>query len=116
VALVADAQAAEVVQVGKAALDHPALAPEPRAVGGAAAGDPVGDPPGPQDAPVLVVVIAAVGQDEVGLCPRPADLAGDRPGAKVIKQRHKLGDVVAVGAGQRDGQRDAGRIDQEVVL
>jgi hypothetical protein len=31
---------------------------------------------------------------------------------QVVQQREQLGDVVAVAAGQRDGQRDAGGIDQ----
>jgi len=115
-ALVARSQAAEVVQVREAALDHPALAPEARAVICAPAGDPVGDPPGPQDAPVFVVVIAPVGHDEVRLSARPADPPGDRTGGKVIQERHQLGDVVAVAAGERDRQRDSRGIDQEMVL
>jgi len=115
-ALVACAQAAEVVQVGKGALDHPALVTEARAVGGAATGDPVGDPASPQDAPVLVVVIAPVGQDEIGLSARPADLASDRVGGKVIQERHQLGDVVAVAAGERHRQRDPRGVDKKVVL
>jgi hypothetical protein len=35
---------------------------------------------------------------------------------QLIEQRQQLGDVVAVAAGQCDGQRDAGRVDQQVVL
>ena len=104
------------MQVGKAALDDPALAPEARAVGGAATGDPVADPPRPQEAPVVVVVIATVGEQAIGLSAGSADLAPDRAGGQVVEQRQELGDVVAVTAGQRDGQRDPGRIDQEVVL
>ncbi len=115
-AFVARSQAAEVVQVGEAALDHPALAPEARAVGGTPVGDPVGDPPGPQDAPVLVVVIAAVGQNKIRLLARAADLSRDRAAMQVLKERHQLGDVVAVAAGERDGQRYPRGIDQQVVL
>jgi hypothetical protein len=33
-----------------------------------------------------------------------------------IQQRQQLGDVVAVAAGLRDGQRDPGRVDEELVL
>jgi len=43
--LVADKQAAEAVQPGEAALGHPALATEARAVGGTAAGDLRPGPP-----------------------------------------------------------------------
>jgi hypothetical protein len=104
------------VQVGEAALDHPALAAEPRAVGGPPARDPVSDAAGAQDAPVLVVVVAAIGEDAVRLGARPADLAGDRAGGQVVQERHQLGDIVAVAAGERDRQGDPGRIDQEMVL
>jgi hypothetical protein len=104
------------VQVREAALDDPALAPEAGAVGGAAARDHGFDAALPEQAAVLVVVIAAVGDDEVGLAARPADLARDRPGVQVLQQRDQLGDVVAVAARQRDRERNPGRVDQEVVL
>ena len=87
------------MQVGQAALDHPALAPEARAVAGAPPGDPVADPAGPQQAPVLVVVIASVGDDPLRLSAGPPALAGDRPCRQEVKQRHQLGDVVALPAG-----------------
>jgi hypothetical protein len=35
---------------------------------------------------------------------------------QLIEQRQQLGDVVAVAAGQRNAQRDAGGIDEQVVL
>jgi hypothetical protein len=60
--LVAGGQPFEGVQPGEAALDHPAAAAEPRAVGDAAAGDARGDAPGAQLAAVGVVVVAAVGE------------------------------------------------------
>jgi hypothetical protein len=82
----------------------------------AAAGDDGFDSSGPEQAAVLVVVIAAVGQDEVGLLARPAGLAGDRSGVEILQQRDQLGDVVAVTAGQRDGQRNAAGVDEQVVL
>ena len=116
VALVADPQAAEVVQVREAALDDPPLASKARAVAGAAAGDHRFDAARPQQPAVLVMVIAAVGDDAVGLLARPAALARDRPAVQVIEQRQQLGDVVAVAARQRDGERDAGRVDEQVVL
>jgi hypothetical protein len=43
-ALVAGAESFEGVQPGEAALDHPAVAAQPGAVGDAAAGDARGDP------------------------------------------------------------------------
>src|SRR5215217_3782090 len=110
-ALVADPEATEVVQVRKAALDDPALTPEARSVRDAALGDHRLDAPRPQQPAVLDEVIAAVGEHDVGLDPRTPDLAGDRPAGEVIQQRHELCDVVTVAAGQRNGQWDAGRVD-----
>jgi hypothetical protein len=100
VALVASSQPAEVVQVSKAALDHPALAAEARTVRAAAAGDHGRDPERSQQPAVLVVVIAAVGQQPVGLLTRATDLPGDGSAAQVLEQRDQLGDVVAVATGQ----------------
>jgi hypothetical protein len=45
---------------------------------------------------------------------RAADKAGDRRDA--VKQRDQLGDVVAVAARERVGEREPGRIDEEMVL
>lgn len=115
-AFVADPQPAEVVQVRKAAFDDPALAPEPRAVGDATLGDDGLDASGPEQPSVLDEVIAAVGEQAVGLLARAADLAGDGSSGEVIQERDELGDVMAIAAGQRDGQRDAGRINEKVVL
>jgi len=116
VAFVAGSQAAEVVQVREAALDDPALATQPGAVLSAAARDHGFDPAGPEKASVFVVVIATIGQDDVGFLARPTDLARDRPGMQLIEQRQQLGDVVAVAAGQRDRQRDARCVDEEMML
>jgi hypothetical protein len=114
VAFVADPQAPEVVQVRERALDDPALAPEPGAVRDAASGDHGCDVARPEDPAVLVVVIAAVSEQPVGLGAGPADLARDR--ADRVQQRYELGDVVAVAAGQADRQRDAAGVDDQVVL
>jgi hypothetical protein len=85
IALVADSQAAEVVQVREAALDDPALATQRRAVLGATPCDYGLDTALPQQPAVLVVVIAAIGQDQIGFLAWPADLAGDGPGVQVIQ-------------------------------
>lgn len=100
----------------EAALDDPAVSAQARAVRDAAAGDDGFDTAGPEQPPVLVVVIAAVGEHQVGFLAWPAGLAFDRPGVEVVEQRQQLGDVVAVAAGQRDGQRDAAGVDEQMVL
>jgi hypothetical protein len=91
------------VQPGEGSLDDPAHSPEARAVLGGAAGDDRVDAAGPQLAAVLVVVIAAVGDQAVGALAWPPGLAADR--ADTVDQRQQLGDVVSVAAGQRGGQR-----------
>lgn len=116
VALVAGSEPAEVVEVREAALDDPALFAEAGAVLDAAAGDDRLDASCPEEAAVLVEVVAAVGQQPVGLLSWPPGFALDRAGVQLIQQRDELGDVVAVAAGQRDGERDAGRVDEQVVL
>ena len=87
VVLVADFESAEVVEVGEAALDDPALAAQPGAVSGAASGDHGRDPEGSEEPAVLVVVIATVGQETVGLLAWPADLPGDGSAVEVFDQR-----------------------------
>lgn len=64
--------------------------------------------------PVDLVVIAAVGIQVLGATQRLAALAADRRDG--LDQRDQLGDVVAVAAGGGRGERDAVRLDDQVVL
>jgi hypothetical protein len=102
--------------VRETTLDDPPLATESRTVLGLTLSDDWLDAPGPQPSAVLVVVIAAVGEQLAGLLARPPWLALDRAGIQIVKQWQQLGDVVAVAAGQRDGQRDARCVDEQMVL
>jgi hypothetical protein len=77
-AVVADEQSLVVVQPGEGALNDPAHSPESGAVLGLAASDLRVDVAGTELAPVLVVVVAAVGGDPVGPPARAADLAAYR--------------------------------------
>jgi hypothetical protein len=113
-AVVADEQPLEVMEPGEGAFDDPADAAEPGAVLGLATRDLRSDAAPAELVPVLVVVVAAVGGDAVGTTPRPAHLAAHRRHA--LDQRDQLGDVVAVAARNRPGEREPGRVDQEVVL
>jgi hypothetical protein len=113
-AVVADEQPLEVMQPGEGALDDPAGAAEPGAVTGLATGDLGGDPEPAQQAPVLVVVVAAVGGDALRATTRPADQAPH--GRYALEKREQLGDVVAVAARERPRERDPGGVYQEVVL
>jgi len=112
--LVPGAQPLEGVQPGEAALDDPAVSAEPGAVNGAAPGEPRRDATGAQQAPVLVVVIAAVGEQLPRLAAGSAAPSPNRRNR--VDQRDQLGDVVAVAAGQRDRQRDAAGVADQMVL
>jgi hypothetical protein len=113
-AVVADEQSLELVQPGEGALDNPAGAAETGAVPGLAAGDLGPDPARAKLAAVGGVVVAAVSGQSVGATARPADLAAHRWHA--VEQRDQLGDVMAVTARDRPGERDPRRVDQEVVF
>ena len=60
------------------------------------------------------MVVAAVGGDTVGPPARSADLAAHR--RDVFDERDELGDVVAVAAGERPGERDPGGVYEKVLL
>jgi hypothetical protein len=113
-AVIADEQSLVVVEPGEGALDHPAGASEPGAVLGLTAGDLGFDPASVELAPVLVVVVAAVGGEPVGSSSWTADLAAH--GRDALDERHQLRDVVAVAPGDRPGERDPGRVYEQVVL
>lgn len=94
-------QASELVQKGEGLFDHPAHGLV--VVPGTAAADQRSDSPLSQQSPVAVVVVAAVGDQNGGLASRSA-----RPpahGRDGLEQREKLGDVVAVAAGEQGRQR-----------
>jgi hypothetical protein len=87
VTLVADPEPSEVVEVGEAALDDPALTPEAGAVRCSATRDHGCDPERSEEPAVLVVVIATVSQDAVGLLAWSTALAGHGPAVEVFDQR-----------------------------
>jgi hypothetical protein len=60
------------------------------------------------------VVVAAVGEEPVGSSAWPAGAPANRRHS--VEQLEQLGDVVAVCAGQRPGERDAAGVYEEVVL
>ena len=74
----------------------------------------VADAAGSEQAPVLVVVIAAVGVDDVGSAAGTAASPADR--ADAVKQRYELGDVVSVAGRDRERQRQAGGVNEQTVF
>ena len=113
-AVVADEQPLEVMQPGEGALDNPAGATEPGAVRGLAPRDLGRDAAAAKLTAVPIGVVAAVGADALGPAAGSADLAAH--GRHSLDERDQLGDVVAVAAGERPGERDPGRVDKEMVL
>jgi hypothetical protein len=113
-AVVADEQPLGLVEPGEGALDDPTGAAEPRAVLGLAAGDLGLDPPLPELAAVLVVVVAAISRDDVGTSARAADLATHR--RDTLDERDELSDVVAIAAGDRPGERHPAGVYEKVML
>lgn len=111
---VADAEPFELVQPGEGALDHPAHLAQSGAVGDAASRDQRLDAALPQQAPILVEVVAPVGIQT----PRLA--AGTSPPTPNwrdrVEQGQKLGDVVPIAAGERDGERGSVAVDDQAVL
>jgi hypothetical protein len=110
----AQEQAAAVVEPGKGALDDPAVAAEPGSVSALAACDHRLDAELCEQAPVLVVVVAAIGEQPLWSLARPAGFAAN--GRHAIEQLEQLGDVVSVRAGERPGERDASAVYEEMVL
>jgi hypothetical protein len=102
------------MQPGEGALDDPTCAAESGAVLGPPSSDLGLDPSGTEFAPVPVVVVAAVGGDPLGPSAWPADLAAYRWDA--LDEWNQLCDVVAVAAGDRPGERDPGRVYEQVML
>jgi hypothetical protein len=66
------------------------------------------------EAAVLVVVIAAIGDQRLWSASWAADAATDR--RHPVEQHEQLGDVVAVAAGERPGQRHAAAVYEQVML
>ena len=113
-AVVSDEQPFELVRPGEGALDHPAVAADTGAVVGLARGDLGGDPALLQLTPLRLVVVSTVGGDPVWSPAWSPNATTNRRNA--IDQRDQLGDVVAIAARERPGERDSRRVDKEVML
>lgn len=74
----ADAQPAEVMEQGEGLLDDPAVFTQARAMLGAAPCDERANAQGANLPAVLVVVVAAIGQEDVGPSAGPSALAAHR--------------------------------------
>ncbi len=109
-----DVQAAEAMQPGDCPLDNPAEGAQTGTVWLATLGDRGPGAALAQEPSVLVVVVAAVGEEHVGPSARPADDSGHC--RDLVQQGQQLGDVVAVSAGQRHRERDPLAVGEDVVF
>ena len=110
----ANEEAAAVVEPGEGALYDPALTAHSGAVSGLAAGDDRFHAELPDEPAVLVVVVAAVGDQSARAAAWSSGPPSDRRHS--LEQFDQLGDVVAVAAGERPGERDPTAVYEEVVL
>ena len=110
----ADTESPEAFQPGEGAFDRPADFAQAGTVLDAAASDDRRDAACANETAVLVVVVAAVGVEPARSTTWLVDHAADRRDG--VDQRNQLGDVIAVPAGQCDGQRDTGGVGDQVML
>ena len=110
----ADQEAAAAVEPGEGALDDPTVTAKPGAVLGLASCDQRLDAALPDETSILVVVVAAVGDQRCRSAPWSADAAAN--GRHPVEQLEQLGDVVSVAAGERPRERDAIAVYKQVVL
>lgn len=113
-AFVAGAEPLELVEPGEGALDHPADLAQSGAVGDAPSGDHGFDAAFPQQAAVLVEVVAPVAVQTPGFAAWPSPSSPDRRDR--VEQGQELGDVVSVAASERDGDWGSVAVDDQVVL
>ncbi len=111
---VAGAEPFELVQPGEGALDDPAHLAQSGAVGDAASGDQRLDAAFPQQAAVLVEVVAPVRIQTPGLAAGASPSSPNRRDG--IEQGQELRDVVSVAAGEGDGKWGSVPVDDQVVL
>lgn len=103
---------AEPGQAGERTLYAPTLGSTSRTMLGAASRDNGPHPEPPDGAAVLVVVVAPVAEHDVGAAPGLTTIAPYQLDG--FEERNELGDIVAVAAGQGNGERDAGCIGDQV--
>ncbi len=112
--LIANAQSTKPMKPSDRAFDHPTGCAQSRPVLGVASSNFRFDLSGMQPRSMRVRVVAAVSLDTPGAADGVTRLAGDC--RNQINQREQLGDVVAIRTGENQRERDALRVDRQVVL
>lgn len=107
-------RASVVVSPTDGSLDHPAGRAQAAAMQCVAPGDLGLDALNMKGAAIFVVIVATVSLDDAGLGERAPVLATNRWNR--LDEEQKLGHVITIGAGQYDGQENALRFGDQVVL
>jgi len=107
-ALIAQPQAAELLEPGERTFHDPAMDSQATLVGRAPLGQHRFNPPSPQGSAMGLRIIPAVALHAVGVAAGPPDLATH--GGKRRHQREERGAIVAIGAGECRGQGKPGRV------
>jgi hypothetical protein len=113
-ALETNAKPAEVVKPGDRSFDNPACLAETAPMQRIAPRDQGTNPLSMERATIFVVIVSAVGLDEARFAQWAARQAADRWDRR--NQRQQLGDIIAVGPGQDDRERDALGFGDEMVF
>ena len=112
--LVAYAQAPEAMQPGNGSFDHPSRDAQTATMLGVTSCNLGVDSQFAELLSVRLGVVSTVGLDEFGAMTRGPGFGAYR--WNCLDQRHQLGDIVGIGARQNHGERNALRIDRELVL
>lgn len=112
--VISNPQSAKLMQPRDGTFHHPAGLAQMAAMRSATPGKLMPDSPVLQDLPMLRAVVRAVGLHTLRLCQWASPLALDRRHA--IEQRNELRDVMPIGLGQDDVDRQALRLDEQVVF
>ena len=111
---VAYAQSPELMQPGDSAFNYPPGLAKIAAMRCSTFGNLVADAALLQCQSVCTTIVGTIGLNRFGLFQRPSALSSNR--INTINQWQQLCDVMPIGLGQNDIDRDALRIDEEVVL
>lgn len=113
-ALPANAEAAKLVEPTEGALDHPAVLAEPASMLGIALGEDRFDPTASQLGAMCGGVVRSIALHPLRSTARPPALACDR--WNPVHQRQQLRHVMTIGRRERNRERDALRVGEDVVF
>ena len=111
---VAQVEPAKSMEPRQGAFDDPPRAAEATAMWRSALGELGADPAAMQRVAMRLRIVGPVALNHPRLAHRPTGTAAER--RNCVDQGQELGDVMAVGGGQQNGQRDAARLGENMVF